>query len=59
MSADADAFLGQITDMRTGAIAAHECFSSLREAGFTRNEAPYLTAVVLTGGVRTPPPGTD
>jgi hypothetical protein len=41
-------------DMATLAVAAHEYFTSLRNAGFRVHEALYLTAALLTGGVKPP-----
>jgi hypothetical protein len=42
-------------DMRTAAVTANEYCQSLRAAGFTRAEALYLTAVLLSGGPKPPP----
>lgn len=44
-------------DMRTAAIAAHEYYISMRSGGFSRHEALYLTAAMVTGGVK--PPAED
>lgn len=37
-----------LTDMETAAAQLHEMYSSFRWAGFSRSEALYLTAAVLT-----------
>lgn len=44
-------------DMNTAMIAAHEYYTSARSAGFGRHEALYLTAAMITGGVK--PPADD
>lgn len=56
MSADnPDADPQAPADVRTAMIAAHEYYVSARAAGFNRHEALYLTAAVITGGVKPPP----
>jgi hypothetical protein len=41
--------------IREACIAAHEYYVSLRDAGFTVQEALYLVAATLTGGPPRPP----
>lgn len=46
---------GQPFDIRTGAIMAHEWFTSLKDAGFSETQAVYLVGCVITGGPKTTP----
>ena len=46
----------EIPTLLTGSIALHEFYTSLRDAGFRRMEALWLTACTMTGG---PPPVKD
>jgi hypothetical protein len=39
-------------NLTTAAIAMHEIFTSLLSAGFTEQQALYLTAQLTTGGQR-------
>lgn len=41
-----------ITQLAIGAAAAHELFTSYVAAGFTEQQALYLTAQLITAGLR-------
>lgn len=43
-----------MSDLRTAAVTAHEFYVSMQDAGFTRQEALYLTLGMMTGGAGGP-----
>lgn len=57
--AQSDGPKNPITTLLEDAIAAHEVYTSFREAGFDHSGALYLTGQCMTGGRGTPPPGVN
>lgn len=51
---DPDAAPDTPIDLRTAMIAAHEQYTAMRAAGFSRLEALWLTANVICGGPKPP-----
>lgn len=47
--------VGQPIDIRTGAVMAHEWYTSLQASGFTETQALYLVGCIVTGGPKTTP----
>ncbi|WP_304452883.1 hypothetical protein [Nocardiopsis sp. YSL2] len=46
-------------NMNEVGVACHEQYMGLRKAGFTREEALYLVAAMLSGGPRPPKDEAD